>query len=238
MPSIGSTIQRTPLVPAQRRRPPRRGTPSSGRAPSSRSRISALAGPVGLGDDVDRARLGGGDLDAARGAAARPARRPRGRSPARARAGRAGRRGAGRRSRPRPHSAGRGAARVGAAARRADGPSRPAGRRRPRARRVSPALDRGPLEQQVAHHRDEPRVGARRSRPAATRRPSRSAVAMRLGVEVVDDLHVVGDEADRDHHHRRRRPSPASSSRWSLTSGSSHGTCGGPDREQKTSSWA
>ena len=24
----------------------------------------------------------------------------------------------------------------------------------------------------------------------------------------------------------------ASASRWSLTSGSSHGTCGGPDREQ------
>ena len=30
-------------------------------------------------------------------------------------------------------------------------------------------------------------------------------------------------------------PSLASSSRWSLTSGSSHGTCGGPDREQNTS---
>src|SRR6188472_4409217 len=33
-------------------------------------------------------------------------------------------------------------------------------------------------------------------------------------------------------------PSPASFSRWSLTSGSSHDTCGGPEREQNTRSAA
>jgi hypothetical protein len=32
--------------------------------------------------------------------------------------------------------------------------------------------------------------------------------------------------------------STTSSSRWSFTSGSSQGTCGGPDREQNTRSWA
>ena len=57
-----------------------------------------------------------------------------------------------------------------------------------------------------------------------------------LGVEVVHDLHVVGDEADRGAARRRDPPSAASSSSRSLTSGSSHGWVGGPEREQKTSS--
>ena len=76
----------------------------------------------------------------------------------------------------------------------------------------------------------------RGSTPAVAARtaamPSSLGGRQRLGVEVVDDLHVVGDEADRHEHHRRSRPSVASSSRWSLTSGSSHGVDGAPEREQ------
>ena len=35
-----------------------------------------------------------------------------------------------------------------------------------------------------------------------------------------------------------RTPAPASAARWSLMSGSSHGTCGGPDRDCHTRSQA
>ena len=67
------------------------------------------------------------------------------------------------------------------------------------------ALDRGPLHQQLAHHRHEPRVGARRRHPYGVQAEPLGG-RQGLGVEVVDDLHVVGDEADRDQHHR---PTPS-----------------------------
>jgi len=82
------------------------------------------------------------------------------------------------------------------------GPSRPAtadGRRHD----LLAALHRGPLEEQVADDGDEPRVDARRGGARdGQSEPLRGG--HRLGVEVVGDLHVVGDEPDRHHHHRGR----------------------------------
>ena len=52
----------------------------------------------------------------------------------------------------------------------------------------------------VRPHRHEPRVDPRRGR-ADARQAELLRGRQRLGVEVVDDLHVVGDEADRHDHH-------------------------------------
>ena len=245
MPSIGSTIQTTPAGARALARPPRRPCPSSGRAPRSRSRTSASAGPVGLGDDVDGAGLRAGDLDPLGSAAGRSARRPRGRWRGR---GRAGLRGSGR---SRGHAAGstpsgstpgqlaergqraRGLGQQPAAHRSQHG--RPAADRGPVDRLA--ALDRGPLDEQVAHHRHEPGVGARRRHPdgvqarAARRSPAPRCRGRRRP--------PCGRRRTRSGPARpSSTPSPASFSRWSLTSGSSHGTWGGPEREQNTRSWS
>ena len=207
MPSIGSTIQITPLVPA-RSLPSSPTMPSSGRASRSRSTDQHLAGSVGLGDDVDRAGLRARHLDAL---AAQPddqlARLARGdqgevEQVVRCRS----------RHAPAPDAWGeltrrqlaegrqRGA-RVGAAVRRAPVPRSPASRRRPARSTVSP--------------RSTAARSSSRSRTIATNRASVPGVRHpygveaqplggrhRLGVEVVDDLHVVRDEADRDQHDR------------------------------------
>src|SRR4051812_31995371 len=99
-----------------------------------------------------------------------------------------------------------GPSRVGAGERRAVGAGvRAAARRaavpagRPAAERgavdLLAALDGGPLEQQVAHRRDEAGVEAG-GRGPGHRQPELLRGGHRLGVEVVDDLHVVRDEAD------------------------------------------
>ena len=78
---------------------------------------------------------------------------------------------------------------------------------------------------QTAHER---RMGARR-RSAHHRIPSSLGGLHRLGVEIPEHLHVVAHEAERHDHHGLdtliRQVSITS-----LTSGSSHGWDGGPDR--------
>ena len=73
-------------------------------------------------------------------------------------------------------------------------------------RRSGPASGVDLLRDQLADHGDEPGVGARRGGPHHPR-PRRRPAAARLGVEVVDDLHVVGHEPDGRHDDRRRSPS-------------------------------
>ena len=133
-----------------------------------------LAGAVDLGDDVGRAGLGVGDLDRRRAPLAHHRRR---------RAGHVEREGEqlGRSARP---SGPRRSSRSSRAAQRRHRPARvgaaPDGahvRRRPEAPdrrpvRSQPALGRRTLDQQVADHRDEPRVDAGRRRP---RRPASTA---------------------------------------------------------------
>ncbi len=60
------------------------------------------------------------------------------------------------------------------------------------------------LGDQLPHHRREPGGRAGRRRPGE-RKPERGSGFRRLGVQVVHDLHVVADEADRHQHHGRRR---------------------------------
>ena len=74
-----------------------------------------------------------------------------------------------------------------------------------------------------------PTVAARDEPQSQCRRP-----LGRQHVEVEDDLHVVGDEPDR-RDDDRRVPSAASAVSASPTSGSSHGTVGGPLRLCQTS---
>ena len=63
--------------------------------------------------------------------------------------------------------------------------------------------------------------------------PARGAQAVGgLGVEVVDDLHVVRDEADRGEDDAAPALGRQLLEPRSFTSGSSHGWFGGPDREQ------
>jgi len=64
------------------------------------------------------------------------------------------------------------------------------------------AFDRRPLEQQVTDHRDETSIHPGRGRAGETHAELLRR-RRRLGVEVEDDLHVVGDETDR-HQHRGR----------------------------------
>ena len=100
-----------------------------------------------------------------------------------------------------PHSAGRSARGL---AQHPAGHTSHAGPSRPAARPVGAlaALDGRPLEQQLADHGHEPRVDPRGRHPFE-REPDPVGGRPGLGVEVVDDLHVVGHEPDRDHHHRR-----------------------------------
>ena len=65
------------------------------------------------------------------------------------------------------------------------------------------ALGRGALGEQVADDRDEARVGAGGG-GAGEVQADLGGGRGGLGVEVVDDLHVVGDEADRHEHDRGR----------------------------------
>ena len=103
MPSIGSTTQRTPLVPVARRRPPPPARRRPGRAASSRPTISSSLARVDGGDDVDRAGLDVDVLGRRCPAPRRPAPPPPGRRRRRAPAARPGRgAGGGRRSRRDP----------------------------------------------------------------------------------------------------------------------------------------
>ena len=65
------------------------------------------------------------------------------------------------------------------------------------------AFGRGALQHQLAYRRGEARVRADRGR-AGDREAELLGLLPGLGVEVVLDLHVIGDEADRHHDHRRR----------------------------------
>ena len=136
----------------------------------------------------------------------------------------------------RPRAGWLGSARVGAAARGAAVPARRLSRRRRPGRPGLAALDRGALDEQVAHHRHEPRVGARRRHPYGVEaRAARPSPGPRCRGR---RRPPCGRRRSRSGPARpSSTPSPASFSRWSLTSGSSHGTCGGPEREQNTRSW-
>ena len=225
MPSIGSTIQRTPLLPWWSS-PSSPMTESSGRAASSSRRISSsLSRSVSVTtstvlDLVSATRTSPPPRSRTSAAACRATSSARSRSCGRV----------GRVTTPTPPTVARCARGLGQQVpgqRSCDG-RQPAGRG---AGRLLAALDGGALDQQVAHQGDEARVDPGRRGPDR-REAELGRGRERLGVEVVDDLHVVGDEADRDDHHPgRARPWPAGA-RWSLTSGSSHGTDGGPDREQ------
>ena len=211
MPSIGSTIQTTPLR-ALARAALLADHPVVGSGAEQPLADQDLAGPVGLGHDVDRAGLGARDLDALAAEPRRSARRPRARSygeptrpagqrPSRGRAGRGDASG----STPAaagsaPAAAPRGLGQQSAAQRSQHG--RPAADRRP-ARPVSPrstAARSTSRSRTIATNRASvPDVGTR-----TASRPEPVGGGQGLGVEVVDDLHVVGHEADRDQHHRRR----------------------------------
>src|SRR4051812_11134153 len=193
VPSIGSTTHCTPLrdtalAPSSPRKP------SSGRTASSRSKIS-----VSAARSTSVTTSTGLDLVAA---TSTPSRRRTRTSSAASRATDVARSrsssyaGAGT-SVP-PAQGGSVAPGVGAASGRAHVP-----RRWERAdggphRRLA-ALGRRALHEQAAHHRDEARVQAGRRR-AGEGQSELLGCGTCLGVEVVDDLHVVGDEADRHHH--------------------------------------
>ena len=176
--------------------------PSSGRAAEQPGADQLLDGAVGLGDDVGRrwtwcprrrrpaARIrtaSGRPASAATSSASVEQVVGRGRSsagaPRRTSAGRCDRAGWGS-SRPGTRRATR--AGCPTTARTGSSPRSAAARSRSRSRTI--ATNRG----------STPAVAAR-----ANGRPSSLGGLQRLGVEVVDDLHVVGDEADRHHHHRR-----------------------------------
>ena len=216
MPSIGSTTQLMPEVPVSAE-PSSPTKPSSGRAAMMRERISSsLARSASVTTSTAL------DLVAATVTPARPALGDQ------LGGGAGGVEGeveqllrpvaAAIRSPPRPARASRPGG---------SGSSRPG--RRPRGRQAAlggrahllAALHRGPLEEQVADRGHEPRVDAGGGGPDE-RAPELLGGRRGLGVEVVDDLHVVGDETDR-HHHDGRAALAGQVSRWSLTSGSSHG---------------
>ena len=75
----------------------------------------------------------------------------------------------------------------------------------------------------VGQHLDEP-GSAFGIRVRAKRTPGLLRDLLRLDVEVVQDLQVVGDEARRAHHHAPGRPVPASSRMTSSTGGPSQGS--------------
>jgi hypothetical protein len=52
---------------------------------------------------------------------------------------------------------------------------------------------------QVADHRDEGWGGSHRRRPLELHTEALAEIGG-LGVEIVEDFHVIGDEADRRHH--------------------------------------
>ena len=165
-----------------------------------------LALAVGLGHDVDVAGLGVGDADPVGTALADHGRPRRGPPRARGRAARPGRLGTG-------HVTSLG----GACGPPTTGCSPRGFGQQPAAHRSGAAI-RPPT---ATRGTSSPRSVAARSTSSSRGRPtkrgsmpgvaarltgndSRSAVASGLGVEVVDDLHVVGDEADR-HDHRGAR---------------------------------
>ena len=159
-----------------------------------------LGAPVGLGDHVDVAGLGGGDRRR-RGRAPDSISRPASRAVRTASSSSSSASCAGSVTTSSPHRAGRSARGLG---------QQPTGQR----------SHSGPSAPTPARTTSSPRSAAARSssrsRTIATNRGSAPAVAarrdgqaeplgggQRLGVEVVDDLHVVGDEADRDQHDGR-----------------------------------
>ena len=228
MPSIGSAIQRTPDDPRDRRRPPRRGSRRRGGRPGCASRISssdAMSTAVTMSVGLDFVV---GDLDGPAPPSTDRVGRPRAPSClARSSSSRASAHrtasclGTGRSAPMLAHAASRG---LGQQSAGADIPGRPTGHRAmlarrslaavaaPRARAAGPAPPRrssGWTPAVAARAKCQPELG-RRSR--------------RLGVEVVDDLHVVGDEADRHDDDAGRAAGRPARSRWSLTSGSSQGS--------------
>ena len=61
------------------------------------------------------------------------------------------------------------------------------------------AFDRGPLEDEFADHRDKIGMRARCRHPGEAHAEFTGGLRG-LGVEVEDDFHVVGNEADRNNH--------------------------------------
>ena len=240
MPSMGSTTQVMPLVPG---RPPSSSprTASSGRSSASRREDELLAALVHLGDRVGLASTSSDDPERRRGARrrrggrrrARPGRR---RPRARRRRGLSGSRSSGA-WRPSVAAAQGGLrrAQVGAAAGRAhrgpDVTGQPGLGDDDLAARLG-----GPLEEEVDEPLDEQRRRCRASPPGRTAprpaRPSRRPRCRGRGRP------PCGRTRSRWARRRRVRvgSAAASSSIRSLTSGSSHGWFGGPEREQKTSS--
>ena len=230
MPSIGSTIQRTPELPASLPASSP-STASSGRAASSRARIrSSLARSTSVTTSVGLVLVSATSTGAVRrsrtiAAASRATASarsssaagsasglasvgpviPRRPAPAPARAGwRSSRPGTGR---PWVRGCRRSTGPVAAPAR--PRPARPAGRGpRRRTGRRSPASRPGP--------------------PAATSRLAvpRASVSRSQTTSMWSETNPTGTITTPG------VPDLASVSRWSLTSGSSHGTSGGPDREQ------
>ena len=228
MPSIGSTTQVTPLralavgallaeeavVGAGRRKP---------------VDDQPLGPAVHLGDDVGGAALGRGHLEV-------PARSLLDDQPARL-PGRRRRRGRAARRRAVPvmpaHAAQGGplrVAQVGAAARRAEVVARPERAQR-RAYRLLAAHDGGPLQHQLAHRGDERGSVPDRRRPGDTagragRAVASASVSRSYTTSMWSETKPIGTST------AAGTPSAASASRWSLTSGSSHGWLGGPLRLQ------
>ena len=173
-------------------------SPSSGRAPRSRSLTSASAAwSARVTMSVSLDLVAATSTPSAR---SRTTRSPASRAVARARSQSSSDVGA----HATPPRAGCSPARVGAAADRRRGPSTPGRRRRPPGRRPRPARPR--LARRGA--RGPSRRSGRRSPTSA--RPDRVETEplggrQGLGVEVVDDLHVVGHEPDR-HQHDRAHP--------------------------------
>ena len=163
MPSIGSTTQRTPLVPGRARRPPRPARRRPGRAPSSRPTISsslARSTAVTTSTGLDFTSTCSAGRAPGRG---RPARPPPGRCRRRGRAARAG--------------SGRGRT---DASRRRSCPTRPPRRDPPR------ACERGRRAGSLACRRAGLRSGHRRQRhqglPGRPRRAA-SSIGERVRIE-------------------------------------------------------
>ena len=205
MPSIGSATQVTALVPTMslpssptKRRPGERvGSHVGSAAPRRRRRPSPRRSGCSWSlDDLDDARAGPSATSRPALVATSSARSSRSLS------------------RARHHDADRGPRRVprrapvglragsGSRSRRrgpSSAPSVPTAARRTGSPRSAPARS----SKQVAHDGDERRMDAGGRGPPHRQSESRGGRGG-LGVEVVDDLHVVGHEADRDDHDRRR----------------------------------
>ena len=101
----------------------------------------------------------------------------------------------------RPPWAGRRARRTGSSPPDRPGSARPCPRARPEPSRF--VRQGQALSYQFGDHGGEPRVAARSGGPGEGQ-AQRVGALRGLDVQVVPDLHVVGDEPDRDHHHGLR----------------------------------